>query len=166
MATFGYTTQGGSNAAFAVNGVNATRFTAPADVGIVSKLTVYSIDVDSGGNYKGAIWLQSNLSLVAVTNATSATGVNGLLDLTFASPPTLTPNVDYYLGTISQSGGGIRAKVVYDSIAPATYGIDNQANNYTTPTNLSGNGTTTKQYTVYATYTPATPSSGFNIALV
>lgn len=164
MATFGYTTQGGSNTAFVSNGVNATRFTAPADVGVVSKLTVYGVNPDTSGNVKGCIWKQSDLSLVAVSNAATITG--GLLDLTFSSPPTLTPNIDYYLGTVSESGGSLRPRVAYNSNATTNYGIDNQANSYTSPTSLSGNGTTTKQYTVYATYTPSGGATGFNIALI
>lgn len=160
MATFGYTTQGASFSAFATNGSNATRFTAPPDVGVVTKLSAYIQPPDTVSNLKGAIWLQSTLALVAVSDP--AVGSGGLTDFPFSSPPTLIPNVDYYLGTIIQTGGALRPRVFYDSTASANYGVDNQANSYASPTNLSADGTTTKRYSIYATYTPV----GFSIALV
>lgn len=165
MATFGNTVQGASQAVFANNSANATRFTAPADIGAVSKLSAYFPAIDTGSNMEGAIWLQSTLALIAVSTPTNVTAGGGLFDFTFSSPPTLTPNTDYYLGTIIQNGGSLRPRMFYDSTASANYGVDNQLNNYASPTNLSADGTTTKNYSVFATYTP-TVQNGFNIALV
>ena len=161
--TFGYTTQGASSQYSNPDLFDGSVFTSPAGAnGTVSSLSFYSAS-EGTGNSKGIIILHSNLSLLS-------NGVGSIVDLpldtpalltsTFSTPPTITENTEYILGVVCNSAD---AFFKYDT-GTANQG-HTEANNYTTPTGLTSPTHSTRQYSIYATYTePA--FLGFNIALV
>jgi hypothetical protein len=156
--TFGYTTAGASNVDGVNSGVVAYRYTAPSDVDTVSKISFWSQTPDTSTNFKGGIWLQSTLALVSNgVGSAVAGGFGAWTDTTYSSMPSLSASTDYYIGVVQLAGGGLKSRVYYDTGGTSNYSVDNVVNNYTTPTNLSADGTGTRIYSIYATYNVYVP---------
>lgn len=163
--TFGYTSVGGSTQSAAETSTNSThayRFTSPSDIGTVSKLTIHLVTSKLFGstNAKGVIWLQSSLGIVSngVSGATAvAFGSAEWYDFTYSTEPSLSASTDYYLGYVAADGANGGARIAYDT-GTSNYGVSDQANSYSSPASLSGDGTTNRMFSVYATYTVASDS--------
>lgn len=150
--TFGYTSVGASDIGIGSNRIHGTVFTAPSDVGAISKLTVYT-DAPFGGNIKGVIVLNSALTIVedGVGNAVAGPSPSDWVDSTFSTEPTLSPSTDYLL-SITKTGSTI--DMFYDTVEGAT-SLDDNTNDYdnpTDPTDASPYGID-RQLSIYATYT-------------
>jgi len=148
MAKFGYENKGGSYDILDDSDCfRGYRFTTPANIGPVSKLTFWG----SFGSYhaKGIIVLQSNLNIVANGIGNPSSDGIGWHDSIFATPPILEPNTDYILGIVSED-----AIFFYYDTGVADYSYHDDDNNYASPTNPIGATTNNYKYSIYATYTP------------
>jgi hypothetical protein len=168
MATFGYTTQGGSVLGPSQNKFFGYRFTTPSDMGTVTGASVaICSDLGTGRSAKLIIVRQSDLTLVSngISNAISVPysatqHPASFTNATFASAPALSANTDYILGII-HSDAAFSIYVEYDA-GTANYYYFDSSNNYTTPTDPTDAVTTgddngapnNGKMSIYVTYTP------------
>ncbi|MBK6589914.1 MAG: hypothetical protein IPG22_16630 [Acidobacteria bacterium] len=144
--TFGYS----STPATASNAVNNWAHVVkgtPSGAGDVTKITAY-VGNNSARLFKGGLWRASDNVLIGTTNSASVPSGYAWTDATFGTSQSVTA-VAYLVGFIpdgSISGGGY-----YDAGSTGDGGLDT-GNSYTTPTNLTALGSTTRKYGAYATY--------------
>jgi len=173
--TFGYTTNGSSNyGGISDNYLGCYRFTSPSNVGVISSISAYAFQNQSGSRtFKGVIVLQSDLSLIGYTNKSAGylyysynstnPATAQLISANFASPPTLIANTDYYLCTPAHATGSNGFRINYDTGTTNYFKLDN-TNSYTTPA-APGSFSYQNNYklSIYATYTPAATGTNFQI---
>lgn len=159
MATFGYSTIGGSNIAVASSFIQGCKHTL-TEAGTVSKLSVY---LQGGGTasqvHRGLLYADSAGSpaglLASSAEVNVAAGATaGFVDFTLTNPPSLSAG-NYWLclwsGTASSG-----SKVYYDTVTNA---LDFVAAAYSTagaPPDPFGTPTAaSRQMSIFATYTPS-----------
>jgi hypothetical protein len=151
--TFGYETLGANYGYAGANIIEGSKFTAPANVGTVQKLTIGGYNSTGGSiNAKGIIVLDS--SLVIVANGVGGAGsfpayTTAWRDSTFSSNPTLSASTAYDLSATTAVSGHY---LVYDN-GDENQGLYDSTNSYTTPTNPTDATRNVRKYSIYATYT-------------
>ena len=161
MPKFGYETGGASYVAVPANALYGSVFTSPADVGTADSLTVYvRYHLTSPFSLKGAIVNHSDLTIISngITNIVSDSDVDNSPEwktLTFATPPTLSPDTEYVLMLISNA-----AFHFYYSAGDANQGHYDTSNSFTSPTDPTDASHNNNKYSIYCTYTAGGAPSG------
>ena len=157
MATFGYTSIGGTQGSIGDKRVIATEFTASA--GEVTKLTAYVVSPALGfpfdtpaGSFQAAVFNSSKQTITnGVSGIVSSVDPAGWYDFTFSSNPTLSA-VDVYLG-VSQNGGGNGGSFWYDSgDTGQSFEEASGQNNYNPIDDVTSSTDIDRKYSIYATY--------------
>ena len=157
--TFGKTTVGTLADANPAPTLQVCRFQLTQN-GAVSKLTVYVSGQSSSCNIIGVIYADNAgvpTTLVAQTPPTNVAGAAGWHDLAFSSPVSLTAGY-YHLGFLS--GASTTLTTYYDTAGTHTWNtaLQSGAPFYPTPPNpFKVEKQNAYTFSVYATYTPATP---------
>lgn len=149
--TFGYTTAGFSETARQAGYAHLSKGT-PVSGGDVDSISFYGRKLIGDNNLKGAIWLESDSSLLtnSVTPTFSLTNTTRQwYTINYSTSPEIIASTNYYIGIIHQ----LTSPNTYFSWDGATDEGGEDANNYTTPTDLGTIESTSRRYSVYATYT-------------
>ena len=158
MATFGNSgaPTGFTEDSITTNYALAWLTTTPADCTSIGMLSAY-LRVDSGTtNVKACVWTSAG-SLLAngVSTPVGVTSQAGAyVDLTFATPPTVTPNTTYFFGFVQAAGSSSDVFFRYKA-GTGTQRYDS-ANSYATPGTLKNSGeSASTEDGWYMTYTPS-----------
>lgn len=156
MATFGNTNAGSSTVAGPTAGdyCYGAKFTTPSNMGSVTSISVSCVDNTASKSFKAVIW-DSSRAVVAIGSAVAFP--NGKNWATSNISASLSASTDYYIGLVWTSFAS--QQIVYADNSGGNY--YSGANNYTTPTTLPTTSSGTYNLSVYATYTPASPTSTF-----
>lgn len=147
--TFGETGTGNASNSEIANAKDVTPFTCN-ETGTISKLTLRCW-ASPAIHVKGIIYDSSGNKLAESAEATTATS-EGWLDLTFASPPSCTNGVTYWLGFITDGAMSFREQqssplLIYYNEDTYSDGASNPFGSYSTYTG--------GHICVYATVTPS-----------
>lgn len=142
--TFGYTTAPATATHAIVNRAYTAKGT-PASAGEVSKITCY-IGGAEAANFKGILWLGSDLSVFAASSGVSTPGAKAWTDATLVTSITA---VDYHIGLITDTS--VTGGASYDT-GSAGSGILDTSNPYAAPETLVA-AANNRMHGAYATYT-------------
>lgn len=160
--TFGYTSIGGSTS-YTGNDAYFTTDT-PSSSGTVDSITVYA-DLFSGStSVKPVIWDDSSTNVITDGIApliTVNTSAAKWWTSTYSTNPSITGSTAYNVGIIADNA---QTDFFYDTGASGSGGVDT-SNSYASPQSLDTKSSTTRKYSVYATYTESSsPRRVFNIS--
>lgn len=155
--TFGYTSIGASNGTSFANDAVGSLFTSPSDIGAIDSVTIRASDSFGSAGSKPVIVLHSSLNIVTngVAPAITTIGATNWYTSNYSSKPTLSTSTEYLLMAVFEFDDTI---FYYDSGA-ADQGHTDTSNSYATPANLGTATHSTRQYSIYATYTAAGSAS-------
>ena len=149
-STFGF--WGGASAFLpGANTLNGSVFTAPADVGTAVSISVYVKNANAGRYIKGVIVTHSDLKIIANGVGGASAEIAAAYDTrtsAFATPPTLIPGTNYVLMAVCNASA---TSWLYDD-GDANQGHEDGSNDYTTPTDPTDAGHTTKKLCIICTY--------------
>lgn len=157
--TFGYTSIGGSSAAWATYDFYGYRFTGAA--GTATTISLYC-ESSIYARYKGVLVLQSDLNIVTngVGDNPTMNPTAGWITSTFSSSPTIAA-VDYVVSGIPNNS----TNAVYYDTGDANYSYYDGSNSYDTPTDPTDASTSDEKWSIYVTYTPSAGGISIPVAM-
>jgi hypothetical protein len=144
---FGNIIQGSSYQSVSANRMYGSLFTSPNATVIAKSIAFYGRSGSQTRNVKCLIVRHSDLKIVAITNPISVTTTPGWWTATFASPPTLTPNMEYILMIIPD--GTVR---LFYTTGTADQGHYDGSNSYLSPIDPTDALHNNYQYSIYCNY--------------
>jgi hypothetical protein len=151
--TLGLTSNGASAFALSDNVYRGLKITAPED-GTINSTSVWFLEFSGQtSNFKGVL-TDAGADVIETNGVTDAadvvgTGADVLYTANYSTGPSIVASTDYIMWVIFLET--FAASISYDSTAEQ--GWQANPNSYATPTAPVGEGATTNDYSIYATYT-------------
>jgi|GEM_PF-2512163 len=157
---FGYTSIGSSQTTPTSDIMYGSLFTSPADAASADSISVYTTTFGTGDErFKGIIVLHSSMNIITdgigdpsptITNYPNA----GWFTSNFSTPPSLSPNTEYVLMEVINTNN---VHFAYYDTGDTNQGYWDHTNSYASPQDPTDAGHNSNKYSIYCTYTAATP---------